>query len=594
MQTRRALLALVAATAVVIPTAAIAAPAHMGTGAPSHESSSAWLPTATRALPLARTALGALDGRVPLRISIGLQLRHRAEMDRLAEAVSTPGSVAFGHFLTPTEVRARFGPTASSVAAVEGWLRQAGFQAVSVSRNGLLVDATASASTVMRTFRTTLERYLVRGHEVYANTTAALVPAALHGVVASVLGLSDVPMALPHTVTPHSTDAGVDIGGFTPAQIAKIYDASSLPAARRMSVAVVAMGDMKPIIANLRIAERKAHSPRVPVTVRYGGPQDVITQNNPLTGNAEWDLDTQMATMEAGTVKRLYIYDEQTFTDEDVVRAINSFVADNRAISGSASLGECDYIAWADGAMLMTDESLEEGALQGQSFFASTGDNGSFCPEITSTGVPGGLPGTSWPAEGTWTTAVGGTTLLADSDGNVSQEIAWIGGGGGITPFETAGDWTTPANPASQLDQFINQGGRAVPDISTDADGNVSPVLIYIGGNTPAGIGGTSVSAPTMNGLWARLQGASGGKLGLASVRLYGVYNAVNPGENISEPLGVVTIPNLPAKPVTGFRDITLGGDGLFVATPGYDYTTGIGAPLVSQLLKQFRLQQRD
>jgi subtilase family serine protease len=241
--------------------------------------------------------------------------------------------------------------------------------------------------------------------------------------------------------------------------------------------------------------------------------------------------------------------------------------------------------------MLMTDESLEEGALQGQSFFASTGDNGSFCPEITSTGVPGGLPGTSWPAEGTWTTAVGGTTLLADSDGDVTQEIAWIGGGGGITPFETAGDWTIPANPASQLDQYINQGGRSVPDVSTDADSNVSPVLIYAGGTTPEGIGGTSVSAPTMNGLWARIQAASGDRLGLASVRFYDLYDAVNPGEHISEPLGTVTLPSLPAKPVTGFRDITLGANGLFVATPGYDYTTGIGAPLAAKLVRDFREQ---
>jgi subtilase family serine protease len=188
---------------------------------------------------------------------------------------------------------------------------------------------------------------------------------------------------------------------------------------------------------------------------------------------------------------------------------------------------------------------------------------------------------------------VGGTTLLADSNGNVTQEIAWIGGGGGITPLETAGDWTTPANPASQLDQFINQGGRSVPDISTDADANVSPVLIYAGGDAPIGIGGTSVSAPTMNGLWARLQGSSGNRLGLASIRLYDVYDAVNPGQNVSEPLGVLTVPNLPAKPVLGFRDITLGGNGLFVATPGYDYTTGLGAPLVAQLLRQFQAEAR-
>ena len=111
-----------------------------------------------------------------------------------------------------------------------------------------------------------------------------------------------------------------------------------------------------------------------------------------------------------------------TFTDPEVARGINMFVSQDKATALSASLGECDYIAFLDGAMLTTDESLAEGALQGQSMFASTGDNGYACPEGASTGVPEGPPGVSWPSDGEYTTAVGGTTVLADSSGNVSNE----------------------------------------------------------------------------------------------------------------------------------------------------------------------------
>ena len=50
--------------------------------------------------------------------------------------------------------------------------------------------------------------------------------------------------------------------------------------------------------------------------------------------------------------------------------------------------------------MVTSDEMLAEGALQGQSMFASTGDNGYACPEVASTGVPEGPPGVSWPADG--------------------------------------------------------------------------------------------------------------------------------------------------------------------------------------------------
>jgi hypothetical protein len=38
---------------------------------------------------------------------------------------------------------------------------------------------------------------------------------------------------------------------------------------------------------------------------------------------------------------------------------------------------------------------------------------------------------------------------------------------------------------------------------------------------------------------------------------------------------------------VTGFRDITLGTNGGCVAKSGYDYCTGIGAPLAADLSAQ-------
>lgn len=578
MSTRRTLIAAGATALLAVPTTALAAGSH------AHATHSRWSATHTLALDLGKHPLGALSGHHTLQISLGLPLRHQARMDRLATDMSTPGSSHFRDFVKPHKVRREFGPTAASVSAVEHWLRGAGFSHVSAASNRLLVNAQAPAATVENAFNTRIERFRVKGAVHFANVKPAQVPSSLRGKVVSVLGLSNLSMA-----APLSTAGKPDLTGFTPKQVSEIYDAAGMPAARHTSVAVIAMGDMTPIIQNLRTAEQKENEPKVPVSVVYGGPKYVITHNNPLTGNAEWDLDTQMSTMVPQAVKRLYIYDEQTFTDEDVAKGINQFVADDKAKSGSASLGECDYIAWADGAMLTTDEALEEGALQGQSLFASTGDNGSFCPEVASTGVPGGAPGTSWPADGTWTTAVGGTTVLADSDGNVKQELAWVGGGGGISPFETAGDWTIPANAASQANQYTNQGGRGVPDVAAIAD-PTTPVLVYTGGTTPEGVGGTSVSAPVLNGLWARILDVHNDRLGVASIRFYGLYDKVNPGKTVTTPIGTqVTVPSVSPKPVKGFRDIVLGGDGLFVATPGYDYTTGIGTPQAATLAQQLK-----
>lgn len=540
----------------------------------------AWAATHTKALPMANaTALGRAPASTPLQVSVVLTVRHTRELARLAKATSTPGSASFGHFLTPAEVASRFAPSRSEASAVASWLASAGFHNVTVEPDRLFVDATGTAGTAERTFHTALGLFRFGGHTVYANTRAAMVPARFSGQVLSVLGLSDVQMNLPHVVRHGAAKLTAleraqirklastgtpDTSGFTPQQLAKIYGAAHVRWGTKTSIAVVASGDMKSTIADLRFAEHKNHAAIAPVSVVYTAPKNDVVKGNPYTGNLEWNLDTQMSTQIAGNVKREYIYDIATLDDADVARAINMFVEQDKARLGSASLGECDVQPWLDGAMVATDQVLEEGALQGQSFFASAGDNGYACPEVASTGVPGGVPGTSWPADGTWTTAVGGTSLLATSSGRYMEELSWIGGGGGISNFETGGNWTSVANPASTAGQYLPTGGRGVPDIAADADPNLSPVIIWQN-KAENYVGGTSVSSPLSMGLFARLESAHRNALGVASIDFYGLYNAVN------------KTGSAPVEPV-GFHDITLGTNGLYTALPGYDFTTGIGS----------------
>src|ERR1700693_1301630 len=89
-----------------------------------------WVPTHTGALHLT----GRLRGRAPagkiLRISVTLPLRNRAAINPLIESHTV---------LTPAQVRARFSPTVTSVAAVESYLRHNGFTHLSVAADRLLV-----------------------------------------------------------------------------------------------------------------------------------------------------------------------------------------------------------------------------------------------------------------------------------------------------------------------------------------------------------------------------------------------------------------------------------------------------------------------
>ena len=125
---------------------------------------------------------------------------------------------------------------------------------------------------------------------------------------------------------------------------------------------------------------------------------------------------------------------------------------------------------------------------------------------VAAIGAPAGVPGVNWPASGEFTTAVGGTSLVTDSKGNRIQELGWVGSGGGFSDVENPGLWTQDTDP--EFDGQFVSGGRAVPDISLDADPNVAtPVKVYVG-KTISYVGGTSLSSPMMLGFWARLEAA--------------------------------------------------------------------------------------
>lgn len=116
------------------------------------------------------------------------------------------------------------------------------------------------------------------------------------------------------------------------------------------------------------------------------------------------------------------------------------------------------------------------------SFFVSSGDNG----------TPA-----EYPSSSPKVVSVGGTTLNFASNGQLSSETGWSGGGGGCSAYETA----TPAQ--SSLSTALCGGQRATPDVSLDAD-PASGVSVYDSAKYQGQtgwytVGGTSASAP----MWA-------------------------------------------------------------------------------------------
>ncbi|HWE55547.1 MAG TPA: protease pro-enzyme activation domain-containing protein [Acidimicrobiales bacterium] len=561
--------------------AAIIGSVGAGAAVAATPSAPAWATTATQAYhTFGADLLGAAPAGQQLNLVISLAPRNQAAEAAALKAMYTPGSETFHQFLTPAQFTAAYGPTTAAVDAVTGYLAGHGFTNISVLSNHMAVTATANVAQVTSAFHTVISNFRAGAVNFYANSAPALIPSSLSGVVTAVLGLNNVPFPTPHPVVATKQAGSPNLlNGVAPQYFQNTYGAAGTPTGSKTPIAILTEGNVSQVYKDLALAEKNNKLPAVSMSQINVGPQSTDT-----SGQDEFDLDTQSSTAMAQTVSHVYLYNIGSLVDSQIDLDFATFVAQDKAPAMSASIGGCDIFPWVDGSMVSTDQVLQEGAMQGQSLFASSGDNGDGCAFIAATGVPSSFPGTNWPASGEFTTAVGGTTLVADTSGNRIQEIGWIGSGGGISETENPGWWTQDTDPGFSA-EYVN-GGRAVPDVGLDADPYGTPANIYVSGSVE-GVGGTSLASPLMLGSWARMESAHANRLGFAAIDLYAVYDKVNPGTHETTPVGIpVVIPTPNPAAVPGFTDITLGTNGLYPDLPGYDEVTGLGAPNLAQLNK--------
>jgi subtilase family serine protease len=531
-----------------------------------------WAATATRGATIPGAVdRGALSPSTPITIRVGLNL-HNA--DQLATAIASPAKRAP---MTPAQFAAAYGPTPAELQSVVSYLQGQGFG--NVHADTQLVSADGTAAQVAKAFNTSLESFSLGGANVYVNTQPALVPASLSGVVSAVLGLTN---AAKMTVRPNLTrvhasclitaaPTGQCAPTFNAADVQKFYDVAYVPDASDTKVAVIAEGDVSQVVSDLRFAEAKQNLPQVPVTIVQVGLPSPDT-----AGVVEWDLDTQSSTGMAQNVLGLYIYATTSLSDSDIASAYSKWVGDNAARLGNSSFGECEYQAWLDGSMKIDDNLFMQAAAQGQTMFASTGDTGSSCALAPTNGAPGsGPPMVSFPAVSPWVVAVGGTTVVANSDGSYAGETAWNAGGGGLSQFENSTRWQQAVIPSSTGLAATNL--RGVPDMAMAADAFSGAYNVYAPnipgvGNCSAGcaIGGTSEASPLTMGAYARMMSWTVNMLGYAPPWLYRDY--------LQNQSGATTVTGPPpTQALGGFHDIITGGNGAYTALPGYDYTTGLG-----------------
>ena len=585
----------------------------------AHSGVSAAPPTPRRVghgpqLPRGARRLGSLSVSTRINVDVMLAPSSATALADYAANVSSPGNALYHHYLTVSQFAAMFGPTATAVSTVEASLRSEGLTPGTLSSNRLLLPVTATAKQLGKAFSTGFDQYrLSSGRVAFANTAAPLFPGAAAQYVSAVVGLDTLATAQPigpptsthprslaespQVVTggpqpcPAATETATDFGAYTADQIASAYDFSGLYGAGDEGAGVtVALVEFEPNLASDISAYQTCYG--TSATVKYIS-VDGGAGSGAGSGEAALDIEDIIGVAPKATIDVFQapppvggLITETELTDE-----YNAIIKSGAQVM-STSWGSCE--TGLDSQVVTAENNLfEEATTQGQSVFASSGDDGS-------TDCQGTLS-VDDPASQQYVTGVGGTSLtsvspLAQTVWNDSS-IQNGAGGGGVSSLTKMPAYQSSAPAALNVINANSSGSpcgqgsgsfcREVPDVSANADPQDGYAIFYSGfldlppGEDPDApwgpVGGTSAAAPLWAAFTALTDASStcaGKAIGFANPLLYRAA-AANYAANFTD----IT---------SGSNDYTPDGytGGLYPAGTGYDMATGLGSPNGATLAK--------
>lgn len=256
-------------------------------------------------------------------------------------------------------------------------------------------------------------------------------------------------------------------------------------------------------------------------------------------GEVALDIQVAAASYFAATGRPAFI---RMYWTSDMAAGIRKAVADG-CDTISISWGNPEN-EWPAEQRLAVDQAAAEACQAGVAVFAAAGDNDGDDAER-------GAAHVDYPASCPYVVGCGGTRLprgAAESVwNNTPTDPGGEGTGGGYSSIYPSASWQAGAPPGP---------GRMVPDVAGNADPETGYMIVLNGDWTAPG--GTSAVAPLYAGLFA----AFGRK----------------PGQ---------VLPILWANPAA-FRDVTIGGNGVYQARVGPDPCTGLGSPVGTALAKLF------
>ena len=525
--------------------------------------------------------------RGTIRFALNLRLREHA-LDRYLHHVTPAGA---GGGLTASMFGARFGQSDAQLTRLRGVLTRLGITIDHVypQRTAMLVHS--SIPLVDRVFALHFDRYLLPdGRRYFAPAGSPRIPAALTPYITSLGDLSDHP-------TPA---ADIPSSGLTPTSTAKAYDISPLLNAgirgQGQTIAIATPGGA------INPADLQAFESRTGATARQIQVKQVDggSRYDPRQGSdIEVDLDMQVV---LGILPEAQIIDYQGSDGSNGSAAVafghslaniyNQIEQDGLAHVVSTSYGLCEGYEnhFSPGDQQLIDNALKALEASNVTVFVASGDSGAYgCLRALQIQPASRLPSAFeqlavlTPGGSPYVVSVGGTRLEVRSDGSYLTESAWAnpleraGGGGGVSDTEPRPAWQQ--GPGVSEPGLNPRGTRQVPDVAGPSDPfsgflvcNTSP---HASAPTCDGhVGGTSAATP----FWA------------ASMVLVQQYAAAHGAGSLARCFAAPILYDLAAKrqPVPAFHPVTLGNNGYYQATSGWNFAAGLGSPDVFNLAQDY------
>ena len=564
-------------------------------------------------------------------------------LEALAQAVSNPTSSNYGSYLTPAQFRQQFAPSQAQVGTVQAWLRSQGFTVEYTPQNNHYVSAEGTVAQAAAAFGATFGMYSIHGLTLRSPAAEVSIPDTLAGVVSGVIGLDDSaqlvhtnhttgdapPPAAFVSAEPCSSYWGQQqaVGftdpygkgplpyapcGYTPQQIKGAYGLGSTGLdGSGQTVAIIDAYAAPTIVADVDQWSINRGIPtlhggqfsQVVAPGTYHHPEKGLKQD-PQGWYGEETLDVEAVHGMAPGADIVFVGAPNNFQDLDA--ALNHVVDRGLAQIVSNSYG-FDTELLAPGFIKPFEDTILQGAIEGIGIYFSSGDNGD-------ESLVEGYITTDWPASSPFVTAVGGTTLAVGSTNNYLFETGWgtdtsswtgttwspappgtwfYGGGGGVSQIFAEPFYQAGVVPSAV---FTAQGrtGRAVPDVSANADPNTG----YLIGETqtfPDGtvkyseyrLGGTSLACPLVAGIMALADQSIGKPHGFANPVFYSHPGAFTDVVSPASTVAVVRTNYVNSIDASGGLSYVLRTANQTLSlqtTPGYDDVTGLGSPTAAIL----------